>query len=165
MSDRSPDGQTLVISSQDGYCSIVAFEPGELGTPYHTQHPHLHLPHAHVSHQQQHAPADPSGEKDDSKDKGALEAYFAKPAVAHTAGSASASSLSAAAATAQPAGAASEPSAVDLTSTVSSPAASAAAGASKKRDGADDVPEGAQPPPDKKQKKRVAPTLVKPLGS
>ncbi|GAA5999197.1 Cac2p [Rhodotorula paludigena] len=161
----SPDGQTLVISSQDGYCSIVAFEPGELGTPYHTQHPHLHLPHAHVSHQQQHAPADPSGEKDDSKDKGALEAYFAKPAAAHTAGTASASSSSAAAATAQPAGAESEPSALDLTSTVSSPAASAAAGASKKRDGADDVPEGAQPPPDKKQKKRVAPTLVKPLGS
>jgi chromatin assembly factor 1 subunit B len=32
--DRSKDGQTLVISSQDGYCSIVAFDPLELGTPY-----------------------------------------------------------------------------------------------------------------------------------
>ncbi|KWU42835.1 WD40 repeat-like protein, partial [Rhodotorula sp. JG-1b] len=27
----SPDGQTLVVSSQDGYCSVIAFEPGELG--------------------------------------------------------------------------------------------------------------------------------------
>ncbi|GAA5902642.1 Cac2p [Sporobolomyces salmoneus] len=30
----SPDGQSLILSSQDGYCSIVAFSPGELGTPY-----------------------------------------------------------------------------------------------------------------------------------
>ncbi|KAL8277117.1 hypothetical protein RQP46_010445 [Phenoliferia psychrophenolica] len=30
----SSDGQTLVVSSQDGYCSIVAFDPLELGTPY-----------------------------------------------------------------------------------------------------------------------------------
>ncbi|GAA5977903.1 hypothetical protein JCM10908_005142 [Rhodotorula pacifica] len=30
----SPDGQTLVVSSQDGYCSVIAFEPGELGTPF-----------------------------------------------------------------------------------------------------------------------------------
>ncbi|KAK4696646.1 hypothetical protein P7C70_g8339, partial [Phenoliferia sp. Uapishka_3] len=28
------DGQTLVVSSQDGYCSIIAFDPLELGTPY-----------------------------------------------------------------------------------------------------------------------------------
>ena len=31
---RTADGQTLVLSAQDGYCSVVAFEPGELGTPY-----------------------------------------------------------------------------------------------------------------------------------
>lgn len=31
---RSPDGNTLIMSSQDGYCSLVAFEPGELGTPF-----------------------------------------------------------------------------------------------------------------------------------
>ncbi|GAA5937826.1 Cac2p [Sporobolomyces koalae] len=30
----APDGQTLILSSQDGYCSIVAFSPGELGVPY-----------------------------------------------------------------------------------------------------------------------------------
>lgn len=30
----SHDGQTLIVSSQDGYCSIIAFEPSELGTPY-----------------------------------------------------------------------------------------------------------------------------------
>ncbi|KAK0521930.1 Chromatin assembly factor 1 subunit [Tilletia horrida] len=30
----SPDGQTLVMSSTDGYCSVVVFDYGELGTPY-----------------------------------------------------------------------------------------------------------------------------------
>lgn len=30
---RSSDGNTLIMSSQDGYCSLVAFGPGELGTP------------------------------------------------------------------------------------------------------------------------------------
>ncbi|XP_077977620.1 chromatin assembly factor 1 subunit B-like [Glandiceps talaboti] len=29
----SPDGRVLIVSSTDGYCSIVTFEPGELGTP------------------------------------------------------------------------------------------------------------------------------------
>ena len=31
---RSADGQTLVVSSQDGYCSLITFDPNELGTPY-----------------------------------------------------------------------------------------------------------------------------------
>lgn len=31
---RSPDGLTLIVSSQDGYCSVVSFEPDELGNPY-----------------------------------------------------------------------------------------------------------------------------------
>jgi chromatin assembly factor 1 subunit B len=30
----SPDGQTLMMCSTDGYCSIVVFDYGELGTPY-----------------------------------------------------------------------------------------------------------------------------------
>lgn len=30
----STDGQTLIVSSQDGYCSVIAFEPSELGTAY-----------------------------------------------------------------------------------------------------------------------------------
>lgn len=30
---RSSDGQFLVVSSSDGYCSILSFEPGELGVP------------------------------------------------------------------------------------------------------------------------------------
>jgi chromatin assembly factor 1 subunit B len=34
--DRTPDGQTLILSAQDGYCSIIAFDPLELGTPYKT---------------------------------------------------------------------------------------------------------------------------------
>lgn len=37
---RSADGETLVVSSQDGYCSIVAFEPQELGKPYTKLGPH-----------------------------------------------------------------------------------------------------------------------------
>lgn len=31
---RSSDGSTLVISSSDGYCSTLSFEPGELGNVY-----------------------------------------------------------------------------------------------------------------------------------
>lgn len=38
---RSADGETLIISSQDGYCSIVAFDPLELGTPYTGKSPLL----------------------------------------------------------------------------------------------------------------------------
>lgn len=30
----SPDGQTLMMSSTDGYCSVVVFDYAELGTPY-----------------------------------------------------------------------------------------------------------------------------------
>ena len=35
--DRSPDGQTLMLSSADGYCSIVVFDMSELGTVHATQ--------------------------------------------------------------------------------------------------------------------------------
>lgn len=31
----------MILSSQDGYCSIVAFSPGELGTPYTGPQPHV----------------------------------------------------------------------------------------------------------------------------
>lgn len=31
---RSPDGQTLMMSSSDGYCSVVVFDYAELGHPY-----------------------------------------------------------------------------------------------------------------------------------
>lgn len=33
----SADGQTLIMSSSDGYCSIAVFDYGELGTPYSYQ--------------------------------------------------------------------------------------------------------------------------------
>lgn len=33
----SPDGQTLMMCSTDGYCSSVVFDYGELGTPYNYQ--------------------------------------------------------------------------------------------------------------------------------
>ena len=32
---RSHDGSMLVVSSSDGYCSIIHFKGGELGKPYH----------------------------------------------------------------------------------------------------------------------------------
>lgn len=41
---RSADGQTLVVSSQDGYCSVIAFDPLELGTPYHSAVPTPPIP-------------------------------------------------------------------------------------------------------------------------
>ena len=31
---RSSDGKLLLISSTDGYCTLIAFEDGELGIPY-----------------------------------------------------------------------------------------------------------------------------------
>ncbi|PWN40919.1 WD40 repeat-like protein [Ceraceosorus guamensis] len=38
----SPDGQTLMMCSTDGYCSVVVFDYGELGAPIaHTQQPCL----------------------------------------------------------------------------------------------------------------------------
>lgn len=38
----SADGQTLIMSSSDGYCSVAVFDYGELGTPYtYAQQPSL----------------------------------------------------------------------------------------------------------------------------
>ncbi|ORY31231.1 WD40-repeat-containing domain protein [Naematelia encephala] len=39
----SPDGQTLMLSSADGYCSIVVFDMAELGTAHPTQQHHRQL--------------------------------------------------------------------------------------------------------------------------
>ncbi|WWC72627.1 uncharacterized protein I206_106590 [Kwoniella pini CBS 10737] len=39
----SPDGQTLILSSSDGYCSIVVFDLTELGTVHPTQQHHKQL--------------------------------------------------------------------------------------------------------------------------
>ena len=41
---RSHDGLTLIMSSSDGFCSNLAFSPGELGQPYSGQVPKLHHP-------------------------------------------------------------------------------------------------------------------------
>jgi chromatin assembly factor 1 subunit B len=42
-SNRSPDGQALMLSSSDGYCSIVVFDMAELGTVHPTQQHHRQL--------------------------------------------------------------------------------------------------------------------------
>ncbi|KAL1412665.1 Chromatin assembly factor 1 subunit [Vanrija albida] len=39
----SPDGQVMMLSSADGYCSIVVFDFGELGTVHATQQHHRQL--------------------------------------------------------------------------------------------------------------------------
>ncbi|TIA88450.1 hypothetical protein E3P99_02578 [Wallemia hederae] len=39
----SPDGQCLMLASLDGYCSIVVFDPDELGTPYKEQQHQLQM--------------------------------------------------------------------------------------------------------------------------
>jgi chromatin assembly factor 1 subunit B len=40
---RSPDGQAMMLSSADGYCSIVVFDLGELGAVHPTQQHHRQL--------------------------------------------------------------------------------------------------------------------------
>jgi len=37
---RSQDGLLLTISSQDGYCTVLGFQEGELGTPLQIQGEH-----------------------------------------------------------------------------------------------------------------------------
>lgn len=39
----SADGQSMLLSSQDGYCSLVVFDQGELGTVHPTQQHHRQL--------------------------------------------------------------------------------------------------------------------------
>ena len=46
---RSHDGLTLLMSSSDGYCSSIAFAPGELGQVYSGQAPTAHHPNLSIS--------------------------------------------------------------------------------------------------------------------
>lgn len=48
----SSDGQTLIMSSSDGYCSVAVFDYGELGQPY-TYSAQPSLQHTHQQQQQQ----------------------------------------------------------------------------------------------------------------
>lgn len=41
---RSGDGNTLLMTSSDGFCSCLTFQPGELGTVYHPLPQHKHTP-------------------------------------------------------------------------------------------------------------------------
>ncbi|GAA5903901.1 hypothetical protein JCM6882_001344 [Rhodosporidiobolus microsporus] len=146
----SADGQTLMISSEDGYCSVVAFAPGELGTAYPHQVPHAHRPHhAHPLH-------DPHAGHNHPAHSSTTSSAASPAKVADTPSSSAATpgalpALFAKAAASSPV----KPSPV--TGVASSPATG------DKRDGEGDGAEDA--PPAKKQKKRVAPTLVGPLGS
>ncbi|ORX40978.1 WD40-repeat-containing domain protein, partial [Kockovaella imperatae] len=67
----SPDGQSLMLASSDGYCSIVVFDLAELGTVHATQQHHRQLaaiaqshshggvstPHVHPANSVPHSPA------------------------------------------------------------------------------------------------------------
>jgi chromatin assembly factor 1 subunit B len=52
--NRSPDGQTMMLSSADGYCSIVVFDMSELGTVHATQQHNRQLAAIAQSHSQPH---------------------------------------------------------------------------------------------------------------
>lgn len=54
---RSPDGQTLMLCSSDGYCSIVVFDLAELGTVHPTQQHHRQLAAIAQSHSHSHSSA------------------------------------------------------------------------------------------------------------
>ncbi|GAA5915134.1 hypothetical protein JCM5296_002302 [Sporobolomyces johnsonii] len=142
----SVDGQTLIISSQDGYCSLVAFEPGELGTPYtgsaaHPPHHHS-TSHAHLPH----LPAPPAS----SNAGPSLPALLAKASASSSAPVASGSS---------PAKPAEMPAAV---SSLAPPVVP-----EKKRAGEAPAGAGAEggAPLAKKPKKKAALTFLGPLGS
>ena len=57
---RSPDGQALMLSSADGYCSIVVFDMAELGTVHPTQQHHRQLAAIAQSHSHSSSYAPPS---------------------------------------------------------------------------------------------------------
>ncbi|GAA5980673.1 hypothetical protein JCM11641_000171 [Rhodosporidiobolus odoratus] len=147
----SADGQTLVMSSEDGYCSIVAFEPGELGTPYSIQPSRDHVPHLHELH-------DPHAHNLHAHSASSPTKPSPLPAPAPVPASAAAGALPALFAKAADAAASSPvkpPHSASTTDGASVPASG------EKRDGEG---EGGEAPPLKKQKKRVAPTLVGPLA-
>lgn len=153
MLHRSSDGQTLVISSQDGYCSIVAFSPGELGTPYHDQRA------AHRHSSQQNAASLPTVHPGSAVPSPAKLAATATATEAASLPGLFAKSAPSSAAASQPAKHEREPAA---------PREAGEPAQSKPEDGvgAEDAAaggEGEGEPPAKKQKKRVAPTLLKPL--
>ncbi|KAI5480720.1 hypothetical protein MNV49_007647 [Pseudohyphozyma bogoriensis] len=132
----SSDGQTLVVSSQDGYCSVIAFDPFELGTPY-TKSP-LPPPPVPSSHPTPTLSASAAPPALTGTNPNTLTAHFAKAPVSAPA----------------PAPASANP-----TATASSSSSTSAADESGKRSG-----EGGQEEPVKK-KKKVALTFVGPLGS
>lgn len=57
---RSPDGQALLLSSADGYCSIIVFDMAELGTVHPTQQHHRQLAAIAQSHSHSLSHAPPS---------------------------------------------------------------------------------------------------------
>lgn len=57
--NRSPDGQTLMLSSADGYCSIVVFDMSELGAVHATQQHNRQLAAIAQSHSHSHPQSHP----------------------------------------------------------------------------------------------------------
>uniref|UniRef100_V5ELI2 CAF1B/HIR1 beta-propeller domain-containing protein n=1 Tax=Kalmanozyma brasiliensis (strain GHG001) TaxID=1365824 RepID=V5ELI2_KALBG len=149
----SPDGQTLMMSSTDGYCSVVVFDYAELGVPYaFSAQPALKAPAPGVP-----APAHiAEGKSTGSAPNTPKMASPAMLAPAATGGSAAEAYASAVGATPAGLGLAMPPassSAAPSTAPAPAPATATAAAA-----GGDD----AEAP---KKKRRIALTLERPLGS
>lgn len=91
----SPDGQAMMLSSADGYCSIVVFDLGELGTVHPTQQHHRQLaaiahshggssatatpmPHSPSVSTMRASPAPPRSEREESVASSAAQAPLAR---------------------------------------------------------------------------------------
>ncbi|BGP56977.1 hypothetical protein JCM8202_000470 [Rhodotorula sphaerocarpa] len=138
----SPDGNTLVVSSQDGYCSIVAFAPGELGTPFDLSTVDFPRPRAiapAAAPAPAPAPAPPASTEVVSSAGAAVSTGLAAPDVPPPSAAAAQGSVAPSAAT----------DALDLL------------GGTKRPAGPTEGETSASEPAVKKVKRRVAPTLLK----
>lgn len=145
----SPDGQTLMMSSTDGYCSVVVFDYAELGVPYaFSAQPALKAPAPGVPAPAHIAEGKSTGSAPNTP-KMASPAVLAPAAAGSGVGSAAEAYASAIAST--PAGLGL---AMPAHSSASASAPSTTAEAST--NDANEAP---------KKKRRIAPTLERPLGS
>ncbi|SJX66165.1 related to CAC2-component of the chromatin assembly complex [Sporisorium reilianum f. sp. reilianum] len=154
----SPDGQTLMMSSTDGYCSVVVFDYAELGVPYAlSAQPALKAPAPGVPAPAHIAEGKSTGSAPNTP-KMASPAMLA-PAAAASAGAGIGSAAEAyawAIASASGAGSGSTPAGLGLAMPTQSAAPTTTAAVSES------TPSDSEAP---KKKRRIALTLERPLGS
>ncbi|CDW99582.1 hypothetical protein [Sporisorium scitamineum] len=154
----SPDGQTLMMSSTDGYCSVVVFDYAELGVPYaFSAQPALKAPAPGVPAPAHIAEGKSTGSAPNTP-KMASPAVLA-PAAAAAAGAgigSAAEAYASAIASACGSGSASTPAGLGLAMPIQPPAPATAGGSETASSDASEAP---------KKKRRIALTLERPLGS